>query len=108
MLTNFFASCKVFFIKAQDNKFKHCKKESKTSPAFTESLCSLREGIESAFENGLGVLVPIRGITGFARYSDTVFTFCDACRAFQRYPLHIRCLSYPLHRTQFRVLEEVT
>ncbi|AMQ80899.1 hypothetical protein CKU_0311 [Staphylococcus aureus] len=26
------------------------------------------------FENGLGVLMPIRGVYGFARYSDTVLT----------------------------------
>lgn len=39
--------------------FTHCKKESKTYTAYTESLHTLREGIERKFENGLGVLMPI-------------------------------------------------
>ena len=40
-------------------KRKHNKEESKTHPAYTESLHTLREGIERKFENGLGVLMPI-------------------------------------------------
>ena len=48
--------------KSLTNKFKLCnlcKKESKTYTAYTESLHTLREGIERKFENGLGVLMPI-------------------------------------------------
>ncbi len=62
-----------FSEKSLTNKFKLCnlcinnlknilhtvKKESKTYTAYTESLHTLREGIERKFENGLGVLMPI-------------------------------------------------
>ena len=48
--------------KSLTNKFKLCNlciKESKTYTAYTESIHTLREGIERKFENGLGVLMPI-------------------------------------------------
>lgn len=62
-----------FSEKSLTNKFKLCNlcinnfksilhtvnKESKTYTAYTESLHTLREGIERKFENGLGVLMPI-------------------------------------------------
>jgi len=61
------------------NKFEiatHSNKESRIYPADTESLRLLKGDTERKFENGLWVLMPIWGINGFARYSDTVLTFC--------------------------------
>ena len=62
-----------------ENKFEiatHSNKESRTYTADTESLHLLKEDTERKFENGLGVLMPIWGVNGIARYSDTVLTFC--------------------------------
>ncbi|VXC94332.1 hypothetical protein STAPHY8AQ_90264 [Staphylococcus sp. 8AQ] len=76
MLTNDSTICKLCINNYKTKHFTHYKKESKTYTAYTENLHTLREDIERKFENGLGVLMPIRGINGFARYSDTVLTFC--------------------------------
>ena len=56
-LTNKFKLCNLCINNLKH--FTHCKKESKTYTAYTESLHTLREDIERKFENGLGVLMPI-------------------------------------------------
>ena len=58
-LTNKFKLCNLCINNYKTKHFTHCKKESRTYTANTESLHKLREGIERKFENGLGVLIPI-------------------------------------------------